>query len=121
MVAKASSERVDQELGTYMDRVQRVRRGLTAQEVASVVDVQARQVQHWAAGNNRPQGMARERLLELDYIVELLGEIYDDEGIEIWLHGKNRSLDGQRPLDVLVSGDFQTVTAAVERLASGAM
>ena len=121
MVSKASSERVHQELGTYMDRVQRVRRGLTAQEVASVVDVQVRQVQHWAAGNNRPQGIARERLLELDYIVELLSEIYDDEGIEIWLHSKNRSMEGQRPLDVLVGGDFQTVSAAVERLASGAM
>jgi hypothetical protein len=51
----------------------------------------------------------------------MLGEVYDDEGIEIWLHGKNRSLDGQRPLDLLVAGDFQTVLASVERLTSGAM
>jgi len=113
---------VNQQVGaTYVERVRRVRRGLTTSEVADVVAVQPRQVQHWASGSHRPQGRAKERLLELDYIVEMLGEVYDDEGIEIWLHGKNRSLDGQRPLDLLVSGDFQTVLASVERLTSGAM
>jgi transcriptional regulator with XRE-family HTH domain len=101
--------------------VRRVRKGLTTQEVADIVSVQPRQVQHWVSGSHRPQGRAKERLLELDYIVELLSEVYDDEGIEIWLHGKNRSMEGQRPLDILVDGDFQTVLAAVERLASGAM
>lgn len=116
-----ASARANQEWGTYVDRVRRVRRGLTAQEVASIVDVQVRQVQHWAAGNNHPQGAARERLLELDYVVELLGEVYDDEGIEIWLHSKNRSLDGRRPLDILIGGHFQEITAAVERLTSGTM
>jgi hypothetical protein len=89
--------------------------------VAEVVSVQPRQVQHWASGSHRPQGQARERLLELDYIIELLSEVYDDEGVEIWLHGKNRSLDGSRPIDLLVDGEFQIVLAAVERLASGAM
>ena len=120
-MSKSSSARIERDLGTYADRVRRVRRGLTAQEVASVVDVQVRQVQHWAAGNNRPQGLARERLLDLDYIVELLGEVYDDEGVQIWLHGKNRAFDGQRPLDLLVNGEFQLISTAVERLASGAM
>ena len=98
-----------------------MRKGLTAQEVATIVEVQPRQVQHWASGGHRPQGKARERLLELDYIVELLTEVYDEEGIEIWLHGKNRSLGGRRPLDILVDGDFDVVLEAVERLTSGAM
>ena len=106
---------------TYRDRVVRVRRALSTEELARVVDVQPRQVQHWVAGDHRPQGRARERLLDLDYVVELLGDVYDDEGVQIWLHGRNRSLGGRRPLELLIKGDFPTVLAAVERLASGAM
>ena len=120
-MSRASATAAEQVGGSYTARAQRVRRGLTTQEVAEVVAVQPRQVQNWIAGSHRPQGRARERLLELDYIVELLGEVYDDEGIEIWLHGKNRSLAGRRPLDILIEGDFQTVLEAVERLTSGAM
>lgn len=106
---------------TYRERVVRVRRSMTSEEVAEVVAVRPRQVQHWAAGRHRPQGSARERLLDLDYVIELLGEVYDEEGVEIWLHGRNRSLGGRRPLDLMVEGDFPAVQAAVERLTSGAM
>lgn len=120
-MTRRSSALSSEAVSTYPERVDRVRRGLTMQEVAEVVGVRPRQAQHWAAGNHRPQGSARDRLLELDYIVELLGDVYDDEGIEIWMHAKNRSLGGERPLDLLIAGDFQSVLAAVERLASGAM
>jgi len=101
--------------------VARVRRSVTTEEPAQVVAVKPRQVQHWAAGRHRPQGAARDRLLDLGYVIELLSEVYDEEGVEIWLHGRNRSLDARRPLDVLIDGDFPAVLAAVERLTSGAM
>jgi hypothetical protein len=39
----------------------------------------------------------------------------------LWIHGRNRELDGQKPIDLLVAGEFERVLAAVERLASGAM
>jgi hypothetical protein len=94
---------------------------MTAQELADVVSVQPRQVHHWVAGRHRPQGIVRDRLLDLDYAIELLSEVYDDEGVEIWLHGRNRSLGGRRPLELLVEGQFPVVLAAVERLTSGAM
>jgi hypothetical protein len=107
--------------GTYPSRVARVRRSVTTEELAQVVAVQPRQVQHWAAGRHRPQGAARDRLLDLDYVIELLSEVYDEEGVQIWLHGRNRTLGARRPLDVLIEGDFPAVLAAVERLTSGAM
>jgi transcriptional regulator with XRE-family HTH domain len=120
LMADLGAARVS-EGGSYRERVARIRRGLSTEELADVVAVQPRQVQHWAAGQHRPQGRARERLLDLDYVIELLGEVYDDEGIQIWLHGRNRSLGGRRPLEVLVEGDFPAVLDAVERLTSGAM
>lgn len=48
-----------------------------------------------------------------------LSDVYTDEGIEIWLHARQRALVGQRPLDLLQQGEFEAVLTAVEHLAGG--
>jgi len=57
----------------------------------------------------------------LAYIVERLGDVYRPEGIDIWIHGRNRDLGGQRPIDLLRRGDFAAVLNAVAGLEAGAM
>jgi uncharacterized protein (DUF2384 family) len=93
---------------------------LTTTEIAQVTGVKDRQVQHWASGTHRPQGQTRDRLLEVGYIVEQLSDVYTSEGVDIWLHARNRDIDGRRPIDLLRAGDFETVLHAVERLRTGA-
>jgi hypothetical protein len=110
------------ESGLYARLVDDLREAvLTNAELAEITGVKTRQVQHWASGAHRPQGEAKDRLLELHYIVERLREVYTPEGADIWAHGRNRSLEGQKPIDLLRAGEFERVLAAVERLASGAM
>lgn len=94
---------------------------LTNAELAEITGVKTRQVQHWVSGAHRPQGEAKDRLLELHYVIERLREIYTPEGVDIWIHGRNRELGGRKPIDLLIGGEFERVLAAVERLASGAM
>lgn len=94
---------------------------VTASELAEMVGVRERQVQHWASGTYKPQGEAKDRLLEVKYIIDLLKDVYRPEGIDIWLHGRNRSLDGQRPIDLLRVGRFRPILEAIERLTHGAM
>jgi len=53
--------------------------------------------------------------------VDQLREVYTEEGVEIWLHGRNRGLGGRRPLELLHEGQFDTVLEAVERLNAGTM
>jgi len=110
------------ESGYYARIIESLREtALTAAEVAAITGVKERQVQHWVAGTHRPAGAKRDRLLELAYIVERLGDVYRPEGIDIWIHGRNRDLGGQRPIDLLQRGDFAAVLNAVERLETGAM
>lgn len=110
------------ESGYYARIIEDLREtALTAAEVAVIAGVKERQVQHWAAGTHRPKGAHRDRLLELAYIVERLLDVYRPEGVDIWIHGRNRELGGQRPIDLLEQGDFATVLNAVERLETGAM
>jgi hypothetical protein len=110
------------ESGLYARIVEDLREtALTTAEVAAITGVRERQVQHWAAGSHRPQGIKRDRLLELAYVVDRLRDVYKPEGIDIWLHGRNRDLQGERPMDLLEQGEFATVLNAIERLETGAM
>jgi hypothetical protein len=108
--------------GLYIRIVDEVRdAALTTAEVAQIAGVDERQVYNWAAGKSRPKGANRDRLLEIHYIVQALRDVYTREGTDIWIHARNRSLTGQRPIDLLIAGDFQPVLFAVERLRTGAM
>jgi hypothetical protein len=110
------------ESGYYARIIEDLREtALTATEIAAIAGVKERQVQHWAAGTHRPSGTKRDRLLELVYIVDRLRDVYRPEGIDIWLHGRNRDLGGEIPIRLLEQGDFATVLNAVERLETGAM
>jgi hypothetical protein len=110
------------EEGLYARIVDDVREAaLTTAEVAQIIGVDERQVYNWAAGAARPKGRNRDRLLEIHYILNELRQVYTQEGSDIWIHGRNRSLNGQRPIDLLIAGDFEPVLFAVERLRTGAM
>lgn len=106
----------------YARIVEEVREGgLSTSDMARIIDVADRQIRNWMAGTNSPSGKNRDRLLELQYLVGLLREVYTREGAEIWLHGRKRSLGGQRPIDLLEKGESQPVLDAIERLQAGAM
>lgn len=120
--ATAGAEPTLTETGMYAQIVSELRhRALTTQELADVIGVNVRQVSNWASGHNVPKGERRDRLLEIKYIVEQLRDVYTRQGAEIWLHGRKRSLGGERPIDLMREGRFQTVLNAVERLRTGAM
>jgi uncharacterized protein (DUF2384 family) len=96
------------------------RNGLTTAEIGRITRVGERQVQNWVAGSSRPAAEARDRLVDVNYIVRQLQDVYRPEGVEIWLHSRNPELGGRRPLDLLIEEQFEPVIQAVERLQVGA-
>ncbi len=119
-----STASVDRAVGAdgsplYRHVVADARRALSLAEIASITGVGDRAVQNWANGSSRPEGASRERLLELKYVIEQLSDVYNDEGIEIWLHSRQRNLGGRQPLELLREGQFETVLELVDRLAGG--
>lgn len=94
--------------------------GLTAAELAEIVGIGTRQLQNWASGRGTPATSARLRqLLDLQYVLDLIAEVFDDEGGVMWLHARNRTLGGERPLDLLASGRTDEVIELLDRLADG--
>jgi transcriptional regulator with XRE-family HTH domain len=106
---------------TYLRIVDDITRsGVTQAELGQAVGASLRTVQNWAAGNGTPVGAKVRRLLDVQYIVRELRVAYTEEGVQIWLHARNRNLDGQRPIDLLAADKYDEVLAEAERV-SGAM
>ena len=105
---------------TYMRVVNEVTRaGITQAELAKAVGSGARAVQNWASGQNTPRGGAVKRLLDVRTVVELLSDSYTDEGIDIWLHSRNRNLDMRRPIDLITEGQIDRVLEEAKWVAGG--
>lgn len=106
---------------TYLRIVEQVTgSGISQGELGRAVGASLRSVQSWAAGGAAPRGASRERLLDVKFIVEELQDVYTPEGVDIWLHARNRNLGGRRPLELLIDGDSGAVLEEAQRL-SGAM
>jgi uncharacterized protein (DUF2384 family) len=106
---------------SFPSLVEDIRRsGITAAEIGRITGVRERQVQNWAAGSSRPASESRDRLVDVHYIVRQLLNVYRPEGVEIWIHSRNPELEGRRPIDMLIDGEFEPVVHAVLRLQSGA-
>ncbi|WP_032366064.1 transcriptional regulator [Rhodococcoides fascians] len=105
---------------TYIRVIEEVTRtGITQSELGKVVGAATRSVQNWANGQNMPRGKSVVRLLDLHTIVSILADSYTDEGIDIWLHARNRNLDMQRPIDLLTAGKIDEVLAEARWVAGG--
>jgi transcriptional regulator with XRE-family HTH domain len=105
---------------TYMRVVEEVTKaGITQAELAKAVGAGPRTVQNWASGQNSPRGDTIKRLLDVRTIIELLSDSYTDEGIDIWLHARNRNLDMHRPIDLIINGQIDTVIAEAKWIAGG--
>jgi len=106
----------------YSGIIETLRRSaLNAAEIGALTGVSERQVQRWGSGTSKPDGDNRTKLLEISYVVDQLLEVYTAEGVEIWLHGRNRGLGGRRPLELLREQKFDMVLQAIERLNAGTM
>lgn len=59
------------------------------------------------------------QLLDLEYVLDLVTEVFEGEGATMWLHARNRQLDGERPLDLIARNETDRVIALLDRLADG--
>lgn len=106
---------------TYLSVLKQVTgSGITQVELGKAVGAQVRTVQTWAAGSNQPTGIRAQRLLDIQTIVSLLSDSYTDEGINIWLHSRNRNLNMRRPIELLVEGQIDEVLEEAQWVAGAA-
>ncbi|MBA2359536.1 MAG: DUF2384 domain-containing protein [Actinobacteria bacterium] len=88
-------------------------------DLARVLETSPRTIARWLNQGATPRPHARERLLELIAVLELLSETLRPPAAHDWLFTPNRSLDHHKPVELLREGNFRSVLGAIDALADG--
>ena len=89
-----------------------------ARFIARATGANVRTAERWRSGQS-PQARFRDRIGELQAMLDLLGSGMTDAAKRAWLESPNATLDWARPVDRLADGDFDGVRAAAESYAVG--
>jgi hypothetical protein len=95
----------------------RDRSTLNSADIATITGAQPETVSKWNQSKALPRPDAQRRLLDLEYIVELLSELYDQpDEVRLWLFSRQKLLGGQIPLDLIHAGKTEEVIAVIDQL-----
>jgi|GEM_PF-1536391 len=84
-----------------------------ARVIARATGADVRTAERWRAGQS-PQRRYRERMYELQAVLDTLGRGMTPEGKQAWLEAPSAFLAWRRPIDRLAAGEFERVRAAAE-------
>jgi transcriptional regulator with XRE-family HTH domain len=98
----------------------KTRSGVSAREVAQLLNTTPQTVSRWQTGRASPQPGSLDRLLKLDWIADQLAVIYDPDEARLWLFSPHSELDGNSPADFIAEGRTDEVLGIIDRLQSSA-
>ena len=119
-----SSANVAKNLGRAVevrDVVRRLRAdyGLTQSAIAKATGTSARSVRNWETTSAIRPGND-DRLRDLREVALILNDTLTPRGVGQWLNARNRTLKGQRPIDLLAGGKIKSVRDAAKAYVEGA-
>ena len=88
-------------------------------DVANVLNVRPETVSRWNNGKALPHASTERQLLELEFIVDKLADIYEPHDARLWLFSRQRLLQDRKPADLIQQGDVDEVLAALNQLLDG--
>jgi transcriptional regulator with XRE-family HTH domain len=94
--------------------------GISAQETAQLLGTTAETVSRWRTGKTDPQKTHRDYLLQVEYLVSELAELYPPEEAKLWLFSPHKLLAGQRPADRIRDNHIEDVLTLIAQLKDGA-
>lgn len=96
------------------------RSGVSAREVAQLLDTTPQTVSRWQTGRSSPQPQSLDRLLRLEWLADQLGQFYPPDEARLWLFSPHPELEGERPADLIARGRIEEVLAIIDRMQSAA-
>lgn len=86
---------------------------------ARVLGVAKSQPGRWVKGTEVPSTTATKHLVDLDYVLSRLEQLYEPSTARDWLVSPNSYLGGARPLDVLLRQGPAEVIGAIDGVMAG--
>lgn len=86
---------------------------------ARLIGVATSQPSRWVRGQEAPSARSRKHVLDLDYVLSRLEDLYEPSVAARWLESPNSFLDGATPMDVLLLEGPAPVIEAVDATIAG--
>ena len=91
--------------------------GVSQEGLSRILNVSARTAHRWLKGTRPRQTRELHRLHEIVALLEQT--LSNDEAIRSYLYHANSCLQGERPIDLLIRGDFDRVSADLQAVQEG--
>ena len=91
--------------------------GVSQEMLSRILKVSGRTAHRWLKGTRPRRTGELERLLEV--VARLQRTLPNDEAIRSYLQHSNPALEGERPIDALIRGEFDRVTADLQAVEEG--
>jgi CheY-like chemotaxis protein len=91
--------------------------GVSQEILSRILNVSGRTAHRWLKGTRPRRTRELDRLLEVVALLEQT--LPSDESIRSYLYHANPSLQGERPIDLLIRGDFDRVSADLQAVQEG--
>jgi transcriptional regulator with XRE-family HTH domain len=88
-------------------------------QLARLLGTNPRTVSRWLRKEARPRHTAREKLLEVLSVLELLSKALRPQPAHDWLFTPNPLLGHHKPVDLLNQGKYREVLGAIDALGEG--
>ncbi|WP_169728803.1 antitoxin Xre/MbcA/ParS toxin-binding domain-containing protein [Salinarimonas rosea] len=85
-------------------------------DVARIVDTRPETVSRWRQGRSHPRPEAERIILELEYVIEQLSDLYEPAQARLWLFSPQTLLEGRSPADAIRAGRSDEVRRLVDRV-----
>jgi transcriptional regulator with XRE-family HTH domain len=85
-------------------------------DVAIVLNVRPETVSRWNSGKSLPHASTERQLLDLEFIVDKLADLYEPQDARLWLFSRQRLLGDRTPAELIRQGRIDDVLAAVNQL-----
>jgi hypothetical protein len=85
-------------------------------DVANLLGTRPETVSRWNQGKAFPRSDTQRILLDLEYIVEQLADLYSPREARLWLYSRQRLLDGAIPAELIREGKATAVIAVIDQL-----
>lgn len=92
---------------------------LRSVDVAEVLSVEPATVSRWNLGKAFPHPGTQKQLLDLEFIVDKLSDLYAPQEARMWLFSRQRLLGDRTPAQLIGEGHADEVLALVNRLRDG--
>ena len=104
------------------ERIEAIQRSaeITAREIAQLLDTTPETISRWRGGKTEPHPKMRDSLLQLEWLVSELAELYRPQQAHLWLFSPHKLLNGERPVDLVRRGQTERVLQVIAQLKDGA-